>query len=197
MSLIQDFDFSVDLIQALLWRHNAAVNLTALLKAKQDWYTTNQEEFWEDWYNNVFNLDTANDFGCAVWAIILGLPVDVIDSSPSTLTVPFGYGNLNQNYLHANFSAVERNPIYLTVAQRIIILKMRYWQMTSRGNFIADNVFLAALFGSGNVYIVDGLNMTAVCHYRVSSIPAGMLTIIQEFDLIPRPSAVALTYATI
>jgi hypothetical protein len=74
MALQQSFDFSVNLLQALIWRYNKVERLLALLQSKQDWFDTNQEGFWSDWFNNVFNLDTANEFGCNVWAIILGIP---------------------------------------------------------------------------------------------------------------------------
>src|ERR1700733_14966336 len=71
---IQQFDFSVNLLQAILWQYNDAINLQALLEAKDSWYFNNQTQFWNHWFNNVFNLATANDFGLAVWSIILGQP---------------------------------------------------------------------------------------------------------------------------
>jgi hypothetical protein len=71
---IQQFDFSVNLLQALLWQYNGATNLQGLLEAKYNWYYTNQSQFWNDWIGNVFNLATADDFGLAVWSIILGQP---------------------------------------------------------------------------------------------------------------------------
>ena len=74
---IESYDFSVNLMRALLWQYNDAENLQSVLQQKQDWYTINQTEFWQDWYDNVFNLLTANQFGLNVWAIILGLPLNV------------------------------------------------------------------------------------------------------------------------
>ena len=193
MSTIQEFDFSVDLMQVLLWRFNSAPFLTALVQSKQNWYNANHQQFWENWYTNVFNLDTANEFGCAVWAIILGLPVNLGTGTPSS-NVPFGFGSFNQNFFNSNFSPMERDPVYLTVAQRIIILKLRYYQMTSRGTFLVDNQFLAKLFGFGNAYIIDNLDMTSTFKYKNSVISSGMMALIEQFDLIPRPSTMAMTY---
>lgn len=72
----QLFDFSVDVMQALLWQYDTADALPAIIASKQKWYTDNQQFFWENWFINVFDLRTANDFGCSVWAIILGIPLD-------------------------------------------------------------------------------------------------------------------------
>lgn len=75
---IEEFDFSVDVLRALLWRNDESTNLQALLQSKQNWYSTNHEQFWADWVTNVFNLNTANDFGLSVWALILGVPLNLI-----------------------------------------------------------------------------------------------------------------------
>ena len=71
MATIQEFDFSVDLLRALLWQYEDATGLQALLRQKSEWYTVNQTAFWSNWERDVFDLTTANDFGCAVWGIIL------------------------------------------------------------------------------------------------------------------------------
>jgi hypothetical protein len=77
-SSIEDFDFSVNILSSLLWRHNEADVLQSLMQAKQDWYSENHEQFWNDWCTNVFNLETANEFGLSVWAQILGVPLQLI-----------------------------------------------------------------------------------------------------------------------
>ncbi len=38
---IQNFDYSVNLLQALLWQYNEAKNLQGILEAKQTWYDIN------------------------------------------------------------------------------------------------------------------------------------------------------------
>ena len=93
---IADFDSSVDLVRALLWQHGNATALRSLIESKQDWYNINQATFWANWYRDVFNIDTANDFGLAVWGRILnvglGLQVD------STIGIHhFGFGIWSQS----------------------------------------------------------------------------------------------------
>ena len=96
---IQQFDFTVNLLQALLWQYNGALNLQGLLEAKQNWYNVNQTAFWQNWYYNVFNLETADQFGLVVWSIILGFPVYV--NNPAQDVPIFGFdgsGGVNFNW---------------------------------------------------------------------------------------------------
>jgi hypothetical protein len=86
---IEEFDFSVDVLSALLWRHNEANVLQSLLQSKQNWYQQNHTQFWTDWCTNVFNLDTANEFGLSVWAQILGVPLQLI--VPANTGPQFGF----------------------------------------------------------------------------------------------------------
>lgn len=194
MSTQQELDFSVDLMQALLWRHNKAKNLTAILQAKQNWYNVNQTQFWQNWFTNVFNLNTANQFGCIVWAIILGLPLNIATTAPSTIK-PFGFGIYNQNFGNGNFSPTTSNPVFLSVAEMRQVLKLRYYQLTSRANTFQTNQALAAVFGyTGavpNIYLIDNLNMTVTC-IIAPAISVQLQAVLSEFDLIPRASCVML-----
>lgn len=199
MSLEQELDFSVNVMQALLWRHNNAKNLTAILQAKQNWYDINQTQFWQDWFTNVFNLSTANQFGCVVWSIILGLPVTIANTTP-TASPTFGFGIYNQNFGNGNFSPTTSNPAYLTVAQTRLVLRLRYYQLTSRANTLQTNKALAAIFGyTGavpNIYLIDNLNMTVTCHIISAAINSELQAVLTTMDLIPRASCVALTVVT-
>lgn len=82
---IQEFDsFIVDVKQSILWQYDNATNLLGLINQKQIWYDLYQSQFWEDWYNNVFNLQTANFFGVELWSKILNLPFLVPTQEIST-----------------------------------------------------------------------------------------------------------------
>ena len=56
MSAEINFDYSVDILQNLIWEYDKAPALAALMTQKQNWYDENHEQFWIDWFNNVFNL---------------------------------------------------------------------------------------------------------------------------------------------
>jgi hypothetical protein len=87
---VQEFDFSVNLLRALLWRHDDAEHLQSILTDKSEWYLENHTEFWNNWITDVFDLRTANDFGCSVWALILGVPLNII--TPVNQGPQFGFG---------------------------------------------------------------------------------------------------------
>ena len=64
-------EFNVNLMRTILWQYENAPKLKALVQSEQDWANENVTEFWKDWYRDVFNLKTANDFGLNVWSRIL------------------------------------------------------------------------------------------------------------------------------
>lgn len=100
---IQEFDFSVDILQALLWQYNDATKLQALLQKKQEFLNAEYSEFWQNWITDVFDLRTANDFGLQVWAIILGVTLSPESGADETGKKVFGFGAYRQNFNNAHF----------------------------------------------------------------------------------------------
>ena len=65
---IQGFDFTVDVLQSILWQYNQSTNLLSLLNYKQSWLDENQTKFWfnpdttdagdqNGWYQNVAKIN--------------------------------------------------------------------------------------------------------------------------------------------
>ncbi len=177
MSTIQEFDYSVNLLQALIWQYDEAANLIGLLNKKDTWYTTNQQEFWGNWFDDVFNLLTANDFGLAVWSIILNQPIYSIDPDDQNKPI-FGFLTAvpqtppqYKNFLNGNFLRTS-NQINLTTEEARICLRLKMYQIISRGAIPETNTMLADVFGSQTILseqsgtltsgspIVTGLNVT-------------------------------------
>ena len=133
------------------------------MQQKQDWYDENQTAFWSDWFTNVFDLTTANDFGCAVWAVILNIPLAVIQP-PDYLTKPvWGFGTFHKNFNRGNFAVQKQSAIVLTLAQKRLVLQLRFAQLISRGTAPQTNSIIQQIFtrnGYGQVYVLDGLDMT-------------------------------------
>lgn len=194
MAQIQTFDFSVNLLRALLWQYNDALNLQGLLERKQNWYDTNQQQFWTDWVADVFDLRTANDFGLAVWAIILDMPLVV--EAPADGDKPiWGFATDDENFANGNFGATP--IIALTTEQKRLVLRLRYFQLVNRGCVPEINDFMAYLFANdGPVYVTDGYNMNArfVFNFPIDS---KLDFVISQFDLLPRPAAVSVDYVVI
>jgi hypothetical protein len=114
---IEDFDFSVDILSALLWRNNQSATLQSLLQQKQDWYDTNHEQFWSDWCTNVFNLATANEFGLSVWAQILGVPLQLIVAPNAGPQFGFDFPELLTDRVDANASWTPTGTVTVTPGQ--------------------------------------------------------------------------------
>lgn len=190
MPTVQQFDFSVDLLQAILWQYDGAPKLLSLANQKADWYDENQRTFWEAWYNDVFNLQTANDFGLAVWARILNVPLVATVSASEDRPV-FGFGDHNLNFDNGNFGRDVSGTINLTTEQKRLVLRLRYFQLVNNGTVPEINAFLRLLFGAdGSVYVLDSLDMSYAV-YVFDFIPAAsVLFVLEQFDLLPRPAGV-------
>lgn len=192
---IEDFDFSVDLLRAILWRQNEAVNLQGILQSKSDWYNANFTEFWESWITNVFDLRTANDFGLSVWAVILGIPLSLI--VPPNAGPQFGFGpasNGRFNFGNGNFGAAA-SGVGLTTDQKRILLQLRYYKLISRCTVPEINARVKAILGNqGNVYVLDGNNMRYITYVFGFQPNSALQFVLQNFDVLPRPAGVGIRY---
>ena len=197
---IQEFDYSIDLLQALLWQYDSATNIQAILAAKNDWYLTNQTEFWSYWYNDVFNLETANAFGLTVWSIILNQPLSY-GLSPDADKPIWGLGpftNNNVNYNNGNFSIGSNPLLVLTEAEQRLVLQLRYFQLVTRGAVTEVNAFLKYVFnftyGAPNsCYMLDNFNMF-ISYVFNFLVPVRVIRFLDHFDLLPRPAGVGVGY---
>lgn len=195
MSTVQAFDASLDLLKALLWQHDNAEKLITLMKFKQEWYNREHTQFWDNWIRDVFNINTANDFGLSLWGRILDVPLSVT-VQPTTGRPSWGFGVNNKNFGNAGFGRATAGQIGMTTEQRRIVIRMRYFQLTCRPTVTEVNAFLATLFGQGTVWVSDSLDMTFVT-YVFRQVPDSQLTfILDNYDLLPRPSGVGVRYIT-
>ena len=191
---IQTFDYSVDLLKSILWQYNDAEKLLALMRSKQNWYEQAHTQFWQDWYNNVFNLQTANEFGLSVWSIILNLPLFNIDFDPTGAPIfgfddPF-YKNFDNGVFGINLSPIDA----LTIEEKRLVLKLRYYQLISNGTVPAYNEFLNFCFqGFGKVYCIDNLDMTMTYFFEFHP-SDNLLAVLKKYDLLMRPSTVGIKY---
>lgn len=199
---VQQFDYSVNLLQALLWQYNEAPVLQSILSQKQAWYNENQTQFWSDWYDNVFNLLTANTFGLTVWARILNVPL-FINLTPEPIGSPiFGFNTPgattgNQNFGNGNFS-YQGDIIFLSVEEQRFILRLRFYQLTSRQSPTEINEFLDYLLrtsdlpsqGFGRVWVEDNFNMTMTYRFTFTPNPL-FLQVLESLDVLPRPAGVS------
>lgn len=207
---IQEFNYTVNLLQSILWQYNNATKLKSLVTQKQAWYQVYHTNFWQNWFTNVFNLLTANSFGIAVWSYILNVPL-YINQEPEPNDKPiFGFNQIESwptlkntylNFGNSNFST--RGSIYpLTLEEERFLLRLRYFQLCNRCDIPDINKFLNYLITtsnigySGTIYVLDGLNMKMTYVFTQPGFPNDLLEVIQTLDIFPRPAGVELKYYT-
>lgn len=188
MATVQQFNFSVDLLRAILWQYDGAAGLQSILRAKAAWYDENQRDFWTAWERDVFDLTTANDFGCAVWGIILGIPLSIGLSGSGDRPV-WGFGSENLPFEQSNFGRLGSGVASLTLEQKRLILRLRYFQLISDGSVPHANFVLQQVFGQG--YVLDNHDMTATYVFQ-TELPVAVRTLIDLYDLLPRPAGVGI-----
>ena len=185
---IQFFDFSVNLLQAILWQYNNATNLQGLLNAKNVWYETNQSAFWQNWSADVFNLGTANDFGLSVWSVILALPLFV--NPPENLGNIFGF-DAQTGYNFDNGIFGDLDTYQLPTATKRLALQLRYFQITSSGTVPETNRMLAYVFKNyGSAYLLDGHDMAQIYIFNFP-VTADLKYLFNNYDILPRPAGVS------
>jgi len=187
---IQEFDFSIDLLRVILWQYDKAEKIQGLLQNKQDAMNLNQTDFWDDWVADVFNINTLNDFGVTVWAIILDLPllinVPIIDPDK----IGFGFGGFRKNFTNGNFNINPSGASLLTLEQRRITLKMRYQYLSSRPTVPQQNIILNNAFGNlGLSYVADNRDMTMEYIFEFPIEP-WIEFIFENFNVFPTPAGV-------
>lgn len=194
MSDIQEFDYSVDVLKAILWQYNDATTLQALLNSKNAWLLTNQTQYWQNWYDDVFNLETANQFGLAVWGIILGIKLYVAQP-PIVDADIFGFDGSNEfNFDNGIFGNNTGGSVVLSTDIQRIALRLRYLQITSSGCVPEINRALKQIFSDyGDVWLYDYQNMKQAYMFDFT-IPFEMQYMLDNYDILPRPAGVKSTY---
>jgi len=145
-------------------------------------------------YNDIWNINTAQGYGLDVWGRILG--VTRVVQIP-TAGLVFGFqqqvaGGDIDTFGFANFAGSGANQNYsLSDAQFRLLLLAKAATNISSGSIPAINAILLALFpGRGDVYVTDGENMTMTYHFTFS-LSIVELAIIGQSGVLPKPVGVA------
>ena len=189
---IQQFDYSQNLLRAMLWQYNAAPNLTSLVTQKNTWYDTNQNQFWENWYTNVFNLKIANQFGAVVWGDILDL--DLYTANPPSSAPRWGFATEDVNFGFGNWEPQQGYTYNLPLSTQIRALRLRYYQITGSGTVPEINRILKDVFGDlGTSFIIDYNTMSQLYIFNFS-VTADLIYLFSNYDILPRPAGVQSSF---
>lgn len=170
MLTIFEYDPTIDLTKHIFWQYNNAPAFNSLVNSKQSWYQINQTKYWKNWINNVLNIATANDYGLAIWGILLGIP---------------------RTYL------VNGNNMSLSTSQYRAVILARLRLIKMRGTIPEINSLLEFLFSKyGKAYVVDNYDMTMTYHFDFNLSPL-QIAVLQNVTLLPRPAGVEINVVTL
>lgn len=206
---IQQFDYTVDTLQTLLWKYSNTDNLLNIVQEFQSFMDIYHTQFWNNWYRNVFNLQTANIFGLSVWCIILNVPY-YIDVNPELPNKPnFGFNaydpsyptllNTYLNFENSNFSTFG-TIFSLTIEEQRFLLRLKYFQISGKFSIIKTNNFLNYLLSTsdinyeGTIYVLDGLDMSITYVFTSQSFPSNLLQVMQALNVLPNLAGVETKY---
>ena len=206
---IETFDYNIDILAVLIWQYENAENLKTLIINKNVWTAIYGTLFWDGWYENVFNLATANLFGLTIWSILLDLPLFVPTSPPDPTTPIWGFNEIvpppppgpppyvtvndNVDFDLGNLAGALVVPILTEDEQRVAI-QLKYYQLVSRGAVTEVNKFLNYIFGSmGGAWMIDNFDMTITYQFGFS-ISSVLLSVIASYELLPKPAGVNINY---
>jgi hypothetical protein len=126
---------------------------------------------------------------------VLNIPV-VISAGEDPVDKPiWGFGQYRENFNNGNFASIAGTQ--LTEEQKRLLLRLRYFQLTTGGTVPEVNAFFAYLFAPlGAAYVVDGFAMNARYVFNFPLTSAFEL-VLDAFDLLPRPAGVKVDYVII
>lgn len=199
MSEVQETDYSINLKSSVLWQYESAEAIKALTEAKKEWLDEHHGQFFDDWYRDVFNVDTINDFGVAIWGRILDIPVGRFNSTTTTpIVTPFGFGNFNGNFFGYNFYSNSGRSRELPIELKRLIIKMRYFALTTRFTIPEVNKFLRDNFSDyGPAYLQGTYDMSEMVYIFDFAVDDDLKFIFDDLDMLPRPSTLGVGWTNV
>jgi len=176
-------------------QYNQSPTMQTLLYAINQWLDPSQNL--DDFYNMIWNVDTAHGYGLDVWGRIVAVNrvLSVQPQSPffgfteatNVSAWPFNQGIFyNHEKLLVNFILSDEGFRTLIMAKALFNI--------INGSIPAINQLLLNLFkGRGNCYVVDNRDMTM--NYVFEFIPTNVeAAIIVQSGVLPRPTGVSVAF---
>lgn len=153
-----------------LWQYDNTKNINGLINYQIDFSTENVTRFWNSWYDDIFNIETANTFGLNLWGVFLGVNRPSYESNGQTIS--------------------------FTDEQYRTVLKGRIMLMNSNGSIPSFNKYLNFLFPNGTTYVVDyhDMSVNMIFYYTPTD---EELAIIQSDGFLPTPTGVKVNYVIV
>lgn len=197
----QDYS-ALEFTDTLLRQYNDATSLQEMISL--EWQSISMNDFVDDFYNNIWNIATANSYGLDVWGKIIDLSRTMqytasglyfgfreakISETTSNDPQPWNaYPFYSKNYSNTTGTVVLSDDLFRKA------LMMKAFHNITNMTIPAMNSSLVSLFGdSGNAWVSrDGPNAMS---YRFDFTPSATeLAIIQNSKILPVPAGAVVSY---
>lgn len=162
-------DWLIDLEKSILWQYDKSYKLKSLIEQKQAWYKENVTDFITNFFKNIFNLKTANDFGLAVWGKLLNFPRQIKKKDDDSI-------------------------LDLSTEQYRFLLQAQILKFKMKCTIPEINRYLRTIFNeetNENVYVIDNHNMTITYIIQPNSLSDEIKDLIENYDFLPCPTGVS------
>ena len=154
---------SIPLTNNILWQYENAPNLKNLIQSKQNWYNTNNEQFYQSLIDNFLNILTANDWGLGLWGVILQVP--------RTYTV------------NGEEITLDRERYRKVLRAKMLLIRMN-------GTIPEIIKYINFLLGEyGQIDVIDNLNMTITYRFNFN-LSDLQIAILKTTGLLAAPAGV-------
>lgn len=154
----------IDLSKCFLWQYDEGGNLRTILQNEVNFINENVSQFWSNFLRDIFNINTANDFGLSLWGTTLGIPRPMYENSQGEI-VPFD------------------------TEQYRMLLKGAILLMNSTASVHDINLYLESVFPGKPVFCADTHDQTMVLNFFYDPSDEEM-AIIDQDQYFPRPAGV-------
>lgn len=164
--------FKIDLQKCIIWQYDKASKLKSLITQKESWYAKYVTNFIKDFFWNIFNIDTANEFGLTIWGKMLGLDRNVV--------------------------FIGGQSHYLTTEQYRFLLKGQILKFNMRNVSVPEiNKYLRVIFNledNSQAFVRDNFDMsiTYVITKDMGILQEEITQLLNYYDFLPRPAGVGV-----
>lgn len=183
--------------RTILSQYGQSPTLTTLIEAANQWLDPGADI--DNFYNLLWNVDTAVGYGLDVWGRIVGVGRNLnvaatkylgFDEATNVSADPF-----NQSPFYSG-QTLTSAVLLADDGFRTLILAKALANICD-GSIKAINQVLLNLFpGRGNVYVADGGDMTLTYTFTFTPTPAEVAIIVQS-GVLPKPSGVSASMVEI
>lgn len=177
-----------NLLKTILWQYEDSKNIKALTSFNNDFFYEINNKYQIDFYNDIFNLKTATDYGLSIWSRILNIPISI--NKPINIDEVFGFGEDFEGFDNGSFGRFQSVDENVSTEVARVILLLRWFKMTRRPTIPAINEALEIAFGKGACYVTDTFDMDYAVFIFENNPNYKLLEILNNREILPVPAGV-------